>query len=161
MPDSAPHTASAPQAARTVLAFDFGKRRIGLAIGDTLTRTAAPRPAVAVHASGPDWTAISREVRDAHADVLLVGLPLQADGSPGMLTPAAREFAAQLRERFALPVEHVDEWGSSLEASATLAASRARGERPRRVRKGEVDSAAAAVILERWLAGERTLTYAG
>jgi putative Holliday junction resolvase len=151
-----PLTSTAPTTrARSILAFDFGKRRIGIAVGDTVTRSAAPRPAALVHASGPDWDAIAREVRAALPEVLLVGLPLHADGTPGMLSPQAREFGAALAARFALPVEYVDEWGSSLEANAALTSRRASGARTRRVRRADIVSAAAAVILERWLAGER------
>ena len=138
----------------TVLAFDFGLKRIGIASGDTLTATAAPRPAVAVHQNGPDWDAIAREVRMLSPRLLVVGAPYNADGSPGKLAPAARRFAAELERRFGLPVNMVDERWSSLEASAALKARRASGERKRRVRREDIDSAAAAIILERWLAGE-------
>jgi putative Holliday junction resolvase len=139
---------------QTVLAFDFGFKRIGIASGDTLTRTAAPRPAAAVHQHGPDWDAITREVRMLSPGLLVVGAPYNADGSPGALAPAARRFAAELESRFSLPVNMVDERWSSLEASAALKAQRASGERKRRVRKEDIDSAAAAVILRRWLSGE-------
>ncbi len=140
---------------RTVLAFDFGFRRIGLAAGDTLTGTAAPRPAVPVHQQGPDWDAIAREIRNLGPKLLVVGEPYNADGTPGALTGATRRFAAELERRFSLPVSLVDERWSSLEASAALKARRTSGERKRRVRKEDIDSAAAAVILERWLTGER------
>ena len=139
---------------QTVLAFDFGLKRIGIAAGDTLTATAAPRPAAAVHQQGPDWDAIAREVRSLSPRLLVVGAPYNADGSPGALAPAARRFAAELERRFGLPVDMIDERWSSLEASAALKARRASGERKRRVRKEDIDSAAAAVILERWLTGE-------
>ncbi len=141
--------------AHPVLAFDFGTRRIGIAVGDTITFTAAPRPAALVHARGPDWSVIEREVRAAQPRLLIVGVPYNADGSAGALTRAAREFGAALGARFGLAVEHVDEHGSSLEASAALKQHRLGGERRRRVRREELDSVAAAVILERWLAGER------
>jgi len=141
--------------AHPVLAFDFGTRRIGIAVGDTVTFTAAPRPAALVHAGGPDWSAIEREVRAAQPGLLVVGVPYNADGSPGALTGAAQAFAAALRERFGLTVEHVDERWSSIEASAALKRGREQGVRSRRVRREELDSVAAAVILERWLAGER------
>jgi putative holliday junction resolvase len=144
-----------PPAAHPVLAFDFGTRRIGIAVGDTVTFTAAPRRPVLVHASGPDWGAIEREIRTAQPRLLIVGVPYNADGSTGALTSAARNFAAALRERFGLAVEHVDERWSSIEASAALKRSREQGMR-RRVRREEIDSVAAAVILERWLAGERS-----
>jgi putative Holliday junction resolvase len=139
---------------QTVLAFDFGFKRIGIAAGDTLTATAAPRPAVAVHQQGPDWDAIAREVRMLSPSLLVVGAPYNADGSPGALAPAARRFAAELERRFGLPVNMVDERWSSLEATAVLKARRSSGERKRRVRKEDIDSAAAAVILGRWLTGE-------
>ena len=139
---------------QTVLAFDFGLKRIGIAAGDTLTATAAPRPAAAVHQQGPDWDAIAREVRMLSPGLLVVGAPYNADGSPGTLSASARRFAAELERRFGLPVSMVDERWSSLEASAALKTQRSSGERKRRVRKEDIDSAAAAVILERWLKGE-------
>src|ERR1700756_2585833 len=96
-------------APRTVLAFDFGLRRIGIASGDTLTRSAAPRPAASATAAGPDWDAIARAVRALTPGLLVVGCPYNADGSEGALTGAARRFAAELERRFALPVQLVDE----------------------------------------------------
>jgi putative Holliday junction resolvase len=141
-------------AAQTVLAFDFGLKRVGLAAGDTVTRTAAPRPAVPARQSGPDWDAITREVRALAPGLLVVGAPYNADGSEGTLTAAARRFAAELERRFALPVQLVDERFSSLEASAELKARRASGTRRRRIARADVDSAAAAVILGRYFSGE-------
>jgi putative Holliday junction resolvase len=139
---------------RCVIAFDFGLKRIGIASGDTLTRTAAPRPAVLVSAHGPDWNSIAREIAALAPRLLVVGAPYNVDDSPGVLEPAARAFAAELQRRFALPVERVDERFSSIEAGARLKAQRASGQR-RRIRREHIDSAAAAVILERWFAGER------
>jgi putative holliday junction resolvase len=141
----------------TALAFDFGLRRIGIASGDTLTSTAAPRPAARNSDEGPDWSAIEREIRSLRPTVLVVGAPYNADGSTSTMTVAARCFAAELKRRFGLPVTEVDERFSSIEASAVLKARRASGARKRRVRRvrrEDVDSAAAAVILERWLGGE-------
>jgi len=136
-----------------VLAFDFGLRRIGIAAGDTLTATAAPRPAALVTRTGPDWRAIAREIDALKPQRFVVGAPYNVDGTPGALAPAARRFATELEQRFKLPVSMVDERWSSLEAGAALKARRAGGGR-RRIRREDVDSAAAAVILERWLAGE-------
>jgi putative holliday junction resolvase len=138
--------------AQTVLAFDYGLKRIGIAAGDTLTCTAAPRTAVAVGHGGPDWQAIAGEVRALSPALLVVGAPYNVDGSEGALTAAARRFAAELERRFVLPVHLVDERFSSLEANEALKARRATGRR--RVRRGDVDSAAAAVILGRFLQGE-------
>jgi putative Holliday junction resolvase len=143
-----------PRAVTTVLAFDFGLKRIGIASGDTLTRSAAPRAAILAGQSGPDWEAIGRAVRSLAPAQLVVGAPYNADGSEGALAGAARRFAAELERRFALPVHLVDERFSSLEASARLKEQRASGERRRRVSRADVDSSAAAVILGRWFAGE-------
>jgi len=140
--------------AHTVLAFDFGLKRIGIACGDTLTRSAAPRPAATVGRGGPDWQAIAREVQALAPGLLVVGAPYNAAGGEGAMSAAARGFAAELERRFALPVQLVDERFSSLEASAQLAARRASGQRRRRVQRADIDSAAAAVILGRWFAGE-------
>jgi len=134
---------SAPE---TVLAFDFGLKRIGIASGDTLTRGTAPRPAALSGPAGPDWTAIAREVDALRPARLIVGAPYNADGSEGPMTAAARGFA--------LPVHLVDERFSSLEATAALRQQRASGTRRRRVTKADIDSTAAAVILGRFLAGE-------
>ena len=147
---------AAPRTPATVLAFDFGLRRIGLASGDTLTQGAAPLPAVRNDDSGPDWARIEAQVRALAPGVLVVGAPYNPDGSAGALSEAARAFAQALAQRFALPVHLVDERYSSLEAAQELKARRASGARRRRLARGDIDSAAAAVILARWLAGEGT-----
>jgi putative pre-16S rRNA nuclease len=160
MPEHDPHARIEPsRPAHAVLAFDFGLKRIGMAAGDTLTGRAAPRPAAAMLARGPEWTAIDREVRELAPRWLVVGIPYNAEGGAGRLTAAARRFGSALRERYGLEVEYVDERWSSLEAGAALRRGRAEGSRTRRVRHEHVDSAAAAVILERWLAGERAGSF--
>jgi putative pre-16S rRNA nuclease len=138
----------------SILAFDFGLKRIGLAAGDTVTRTSGPRPAAGVTGAGPDWGAIEREVRALQPHLFVVGAPYNADGSPGALANAASGFATELERRFGIPVKRVDERWSSLQANERLKAQRASGERRRRIRREDIDSAAATVILERWLAGE-------
>jgi len=137
----------------TVLAFDFGLKRIGIACGDTVTRQAAPRAAASVVRGAPDWPAIARHVHELAPAVLVVGAPYNADGSAGTLLAAARRFAAELGRRFALPVQLIDERFSSLEASEALKKRRASGERRRRLERADIDSAAAAVILGRWFEG--------
>jgi len=141
-------------APETVLAFDFGLKRIGIASGDSLTHSAAPRPAAISGTQGPDWRAITREVRALAPSRLVVGAPYNADGTEGALGAHARAFAQELERRFALPVHLVDERYSSLEASAALSARRASGARRRRIGRADIDSAAAAVILGRWFQGE-------
>jgi putative holliday junction resolvase len=147
MPDEAP--APAPQPARVILAFDHGLRRIGTACGDTVSRSARPLKAVASGAAA--WTSVDSLVRDYRPDIMVVGLPYNVDGSESAAAANARGFAAELANRYGLPVELVDERYSSLEAQERLKDGRASGLSRRRVSKGAIDAGAACVILERWL----------
>jgi putative holliday junction resolvase len=140
--------------ARVVLAFDFGLRRIGVASGDTISTAAAPRTAVRVTDRGIDWPAIERLLHEYKPDLLVVGSPRHADGSLSSLGARADQFAAALGARAQRPVHRTDEYGSSIEAAAELKSQRASGQRRRRVQHADIDSAAAAIILERWLRGE-------
>jgi putative holliday junction resolvase len=136
------------------LAFDFGLRRIGVASGHSLTQAAAPLATVSNGEPGPDWRAIEALISAYKPAVLVVGNPYNADGSPGAMSAAAGRFAQELARRVPVPVELVDERGSSREASAELKERRAAGTRRRRVQRADIDSVAAAIILERWLRGE-------
>jgi putative Holliday junction resolvase len=136
---------------RLVLAFDFGLKRIGLASGDTLTRSTTPLATVVHHTSGPDWTAIDLQLRALGPDLLVVGSPYNDDGSPGSMAASADAFAQALRDRYGLVVERIDERYSSTAAQSLLREQRASGQRRRRVHKGDIDSAAAAVMLASWL----------
>jgi putative holliday junction resolvase len=140
--------------ARVVLAFDFGLRRIGIASGDTVSNSAAPHSSVNVTQQGTDWQAIERLLQQYRPDVLVVGTPRNADGTPGRLSPACDAFAAELATRSGRPVARTDEFSSSFEATERLRTQRRSGQRRRRVQRGDIDSAAAAIILERWLSGE-------
>jgi putative Holliday junction resolvase len=153
-PGAAVRDKPARGAARIVLAFDFGQRRIGVACGDTVSRTAAPQGTVAVGVGGPRWEAIEALVRAWQPALAVVGLPYNVDGSDSAMTGAAREFAAEFARRFLLPAVLVDERYSSREAAAQLKSARASGLRRRRVVKADVDAAAACVILERWFTEE-------
>ncbi|MDE2304864.1 MAG: Holliday junction resolvase RuvX [Gammaproteobacteria bacterium] len=137
-------------AAGVVLAFDFGRRRIGVAAGDTVSGGSSPLAALAVPGETPPWPAIEALLREWRPEIVVVGLPYNADGSESPLARAARAFAATLGDRFSVRVELVDERYSSLEAGMRLREARATGRRRRRVAKGDVDAAAACVILERW-----------
>jgi putative holliday junction resolvase len=133
------------------LGFDYGERRIGVAAGDTLTRTARPLGTVSAVAGRPDWPALERYAREWQPRVLVVGVPYNMDGTPTRLTDAAREFAAEAGRRLVLEVVTVDERLSSREAEDILRRQRASGERRRRVRAADVDPVAACVLLEQWL----------
>jgi len=148
MPEGTPAQASAP---RLALGLDFGARRIGVAAGHTLTGSAQPLGVVGADNGRPDWPALERFVRDWQPTVLVVGIPYNMDGTDGPLTERVREFCRELQARFQLEVHAVDERLSSREAEDRLRASRASGERKRRVRHEDVDPVAACVLLEQWL----------
>ena len=133
----------------TIVAFDFGLRRIGVAVGQNVTSSANPLAAVRNTDSGADWQAIANIVDEWHPSRLIVGMPLHEDGSPSQMGAAIKAFMHELG-RFELPVEQVDERYSSLEANEALKSDRAMGLRGR-INKEAIDSVAAALIAERWL----------
>jgi putative Holliday junction resolvase len=135
----------------TVLGFDVGARRIGVAVGSAFGSGARPLAVVDVHASGPDWDRIERLRREWRPDGLVVGDPLQLDGGDQPIRKVAQAFARELRKRTQLPVVMVDERNSSQEAARRFAEERADGKRKRRDAE-LLDAVAAAVIVDRWLA---------
>lgn len=137
--------------ATTVLGFDVGARRIGVAVGSVFGSGARPVAVVDVHASGPDWPAIERLRREWRPDAFVVGDPMTLEGGDQPARRRARAFALELQRRFALPVKLVDERSSSVEAAQRFAAERSQGSRRRRDAQ-ILDALAAAVIVERWLA---------
>jgi putative Holliday junction resolvase len=138
--------------AEVVMAFDYGARRIGVAVGQTSTATASPAGTVAVRGE-PDWAALDRWIREWSPGRLLVGLPYNMDGTETTLTAACRAFAAELARRYGLPVSQIDERLTSAAATADLREARRSGARTRRVRREDIDAHAARLILETWLHG--------
>jgi len=134
----------------TVLGFDVGSRRIGVAIGSAFGTHARPIAVVDVHGNGPDWQAIERLLKEWRPDGLVVGDPLTLEGLDQPNRKRAQGFARQLLERFKLPVVLVDERSSSVEAARRFAVERSEG-RKRRRDAAALDAVAAAVIIERWL----------
>ena len=130
--------ASAP-AVHTFLAFDFGTARVGVASGNTLTATATPLCTVAAKGEAR-FEAIGRLIAEWRPAALVVGVPRYPDGAPHVNTERARRFARRLEARFGLPVHEVDERYSTT-------AARSAGAK-------DLDAAAAALILEQFLAGE-------
>ncbi|MDZ7748063.1 MAG: Holliday junction resolvase RuvX [Halofilum sp. (in: g-proteobacteria)] len=135
----------------TYLGFDFGQRRIGMAAGQDVTRSASPLETIRARGGEPDWDALDRALRDWRPVALVVGIPVHMDGTEQRETRQARAFARRLAMRYRLPVHEADERLSSREAEGLLADARRSGGR-RRTRKGDVDRMAASLILERWLA---------
>lgn len=135
----------------TLLAFDYGRRRIGVAVGNTLTREARPLTTIAAGTRGPDWAAIHALLAEWRPDRIVVGVPYNDDGSESDLGREARGFALRLSRRCSIPAETIDERLTSSEAHDRLRNSRRSGMTRRRVAKADVDSVAAVVILEGWL----------
>ena len=135
---------------KTILAFDFGLRRIGVAVGQSVTQSASPLGVVANRNDGVDFSAIDTFIREWRPQQLVVGLPMHADGRPSEMQIPVAAFIEDLG-RFELPIASVDERYTSIEAEATLKAARAEGRRGR-LSKEMVDSAAAVFIAERYLA---------
>lgn len=139
MPDTPPQTA---------LGFDFGLKRIGVAVGQSVTGSASPLGVVPVRGGEPDWEAIGRLILEWKPASLVVGLPYNMDLSEQEMTGHARRFTEGLAQRFPLPVHTVDERLSSREAEAQLKERRQQGRK--RVTREDIDGAAACVILESW-----------
>ena len=144
-----------PPHGEVLLAFDYGARRIGLAVGQTLTGTASPAGVIPV-GQAPDWDAVGRAVREWSPTRLLVGLPYNMDGTETVLTGVCRGFASELGRRYGLPVELVDERLTSSAAQGDLREARRSGARTRRVRREDIDANAARLILETWMRARPT-----
>jgi len=133
----------------TIVAFDFGLRRIGVAVGQDITGSASPLGIVSNGENGPDFDHIAALVKEWRPSRLVVGMPLHIDDRPGDLEPIIVEFVAEL-ERFKLPIDRVDERHTSQEAEQLLKKARQSGSRGR-IKKEHIDSAAAVMIAERYL----------
>ena len=142
---------SNPGSPETILAFDFGLRRIGVAVGQSVTSSANPLGVVANSDNGPDFDKISRLINEWRPSRLVVGLPMHSDGEPGEMQAHVEEFVRDLW-RYNLKVDTVDERYTSLEAEEALKSARASGSRGR-ITKEAIDSAAAVFIAERFLTG--------
>jgi putative Holliday junction resolvase len=138
-----------PGTPETIIALDFGRRRIGVAIGQTITASASPAGFIRNTRDGPDWHKISEIIAEWQPDCIVVGLPLHADGTASEMSEHVTAFVAELVQ-LGLPVHMQDERHTSQEAQELLKNERAMGLRGR-IRKETVDSTAAVLIAERWL----------
>ncbi len=134
---------------RTLLGFDYGLARIGVAVGQELTSTATALITVRANDGKPDWDAISKLFEQWQPDEVVVGLPLNMDGSESELSRRAQRFGNQLHGRYNLPAHFMDERLSSLQAESEL-----RGKSPK-IKKADIDKVAAKIILESWLQTQR------
>ncbi|QIQ21971.1 Holliday junction resolvase RuvX [Zophobihabitans entericus] len=130
----------------TVIAFDFGTGSIGAAIGQDITKTARPLTAFKARDGIPDWQKIEKVLKEWQPDYLVVGLPLNMDGTEQPLTERAKKFANRLHGRFGYQVHLQDERLTTVEAKSHIFESGGY----RALNKGHVDATSAVIILESW-----------
>lgn len=130
---------------QTLLGFDYGECRIGIAVGQDITGTATALCTLNCRDGRPDWDKISGLIAEWSPGSLVVGLPLHADGSDSATTRAARRFARELEVRYRLPVYGMDERLSS------HAAKEVQREEPGKGSRDGIDAIAARIILQNWL----------
>ena len=128
----------------TLLAFDFGTKSIGVAIGQRITGTARPLTAIKAQDGTPDWKLIEKLLKEWQPDEVVVGLPLNMDGTEQPLTARASNFANKIHGRFGVKIQLHDERLSTVEARSGLFEQGGF----RSLTKGNVDSASAVIILE-------------
>lgn len=147
------------QIPRTYLGFDYGSKRIGVAVGQDLTASASALTTLQTTNHNPPWQSISELVNDWQPQAFVVGLPYNSDGSEHAITRAARRFGNQLQNRFHRPVYWMDERLTSNEAESILAQRGGVGRKGHaKTRKQEIDKLAAQIILQSWFelqAGQR------
>ncbi len=131
----------------TVLAFDFGMKRIGVALGITLTNQARPLQTLQANQGVPDWRLVHALIKEWGVQELIVGIPTHLDDSEQFTTVAARQFAAQLEAETALPVHKVDERLTTVEARQQVFEEGGY----KALKRSEIDSIAAKLILQHWL----------
>lgn len=130
-------------APETLLAFDFGRKRIGVAVGQSVTGTAAPLATLVARDGQPDWEEVEHIITTWQPAALVVGLPCHLDGTEQDITTEARRFARRLESRYGLPVHLVDERLTSYEAERWV-------EEQRMSNTIDVDQIAAQIILQNW-----------
>ena len=133
---------------RLLLGFDYGSKQIGVAVGQVITGQARELCVLKAQNGVPDWHKVEALMREWQPDALVVGLPLNMDGSPSDMSTRAEKFSRQLHGRFHLPVHTHDE---RLTTYAAKGEQIARGQRSNSYRDNPVDALAAALLLEGWL----------
>jgi len=135
---------------RTLLGFDFGTKRIGIAIGQEVTGTVNPLTTVTAIKHKPDWDSITNIIEEWQPDLLVVGLPLHMDGTEQKMTQAARRFSNQLHGRYHIPIALMDERLSSHEAESILN-EQSSSRDSLFPDKAQIDMISAQLILESWM----------
>jgi len=130
-----------------LLAFDFGMKRIGVAIGTTVTSRARALTMLPAINGQPDWHVVKKLIQNWHPDALIVGIPLNMDGTTQTITEHAKKFAMHLKQQIGLPILEVDERLTSVAAREDV--FQAGGYKA--LKKTQIDSVAAQIILQNWL----------
>lgn len=133
-----------------IIAFDFGLKRTGVAVGNTQTGSATPECTFHSKQDQPDWDGITQLFKEWQPTKVVVGMPTELDGSESPLTKAVQRFCNQIEGRYNIEVEQENEQFTSIEAGQRLKQLRQSG-RKKKVTKDEVDKIAAAIILENWM----------
>lgn len=136
---------------KVILGFDFGLKRIGVAVGQTVTETARPLATLKAIQGEPQWDTLNKIVKTWQPDALVIGVPLNMDGTEQPLSQLARQFGQQLNQRFKLPIYEIDERLSTKDARERIFAEGGY----KALQKGQVDSVAAQLILQNWLASKK------
>jgi putative Holliday junction resolvase len=131
-----------------LMGFDFGMKRIGVAIGQTITQTARPLEMVTAKVGMPTWDTITKLINKWHPHALVVGIPLNMDGTDQPITKQARLFTEALREHYQLPVYEIDERLTTKDAREQLFTQGGY----KALQDGQVDCIAAQLILQNWFA---------
>ena len=135
--------------AGVVMGFDYGRRRIGIAIGQKLTGTASALETLDALDGNPNWNRVTKIVAQWQPQAMVVGIPCHLDGSPSDTSREAERFARQLEGRYKLPVYRGDERLTSREAESVIAKKRNAGQLKRKA--VDTDRLAAQIILQTWL----------
>lgn len=130
-----------------LLSFDFGTKRIGVAVGQTVTKTARPLETIKANQGEPNWDTLNKLIQTWQPDALVVGIPLNMDGTEQPLTQAARRFVNLLREHYQLPIFEMDERLTTKAAREQMFNEGGY----KALQHGQVDSVAAQLILQNWL----------
>lgn len=133
---------------KIMIAFDFGMKRIGMAIGQTITQTARPLTTLNAKAGKPDWNEVTKLMKKWQPDALVVGIPLNMDGTEQPISQAARAFAKYLKDQYNLPVFEMDERLTTKDARERLFTEGGY----KALQNGQVDQVAAQLILQNWFA---------
>jgi len=134
---------------KVLLAFDFGMKRIGVAVGQTITKTARPLDTLSAKSGIPNWDMVKKILKKWSPNAIIVGIPLNMDGTEQPITQNAKAFAQSLRDQFKLPVYEVDERLTTKDAKERLFEQGGY----KALQDGQVDRVAAQLILQNWFAG--------